>query len=78
MYVVIPYALSLFLILSTFFFLGREMFVAFVGVMEGEASDLPADLAALEPLVEVKKHRSRIKCALLPWHALADAEGAGG
>ena len=35
MYVVIPYALSLFLILSTFFFLGREMFVAFVGVMEG-------------------------------------------
>ena len=50
----------------------------FAGVMEGEASDLPADLAALEPLVEVKKHRSRIKCALLPWHALADAEGAGG
>ena len=43
------------------------------GPQEGGASGLPDRLAALAPLVEVRQHRSRIGCALLPWQALAAA-----
>ena len=40
MYIVITYALSLMLILSTFFWMGREMFVTFVSVTEGFEAQL--------------------------------------
>jgi nitrogen fixation NifU-like protein len=41
--------------------------------LEDSAAALPESLAALAPLVEVRRHRSRIGCALLPWQALAGA-----
>ncbi|MCH8062301.1 MAG: hypothetical protein IH861_07355 [Chloroflexi bacterium] len=40
MYIVITYSLSMMLILSTFFLIGREMFVTFVSVMEGFEAQL--------------------------------------
>lgn len=45
---------------------------------EGHATELPPDLAALQPLVDVKQHRSRIGCTLLPWQALLAAKPAAG
>ena len=38
--------------------------------MQGQREALPEGLAALEPLIAVKQHSSRIRCALLPWDAL--------
>jgi len=52
----------------------RELGRAFQEVMEGDGAALPAELSSLSPLLEVKKHRSRLTCALLPWQALAEAE----
>ena len=43
---------------------------AFREVMEKDGAALPVGLSQLEPLLEVKKHRSRLTCALLPWLAL--------
>ena len=40
------------------------------------SSELPPRLAALQPLVDVKQHRSRIGCTLLPWQALLAVEPA--
>ena len=51
----------------------RELGRAFRKVMEGDGAALPAELSSLSPLLEVKKHRSRLTCALLPWQALAEA-----
>ena len=51
----------------------RKLGRAFREVMEGDRSALPAELSMLSPLLEVKKHRSRLTCALLPWQALAEA-----
>lgn len=47
--------------------MGRE----FAMVMEEEDGALPAALASLRPLLEVRNHRSRIRCVLLPWDSLA-------
>ena len=52
----------------------RELGRAFREVMEGDGAALPAELSSLSPLLEVKKHRSRLTCAFLPWQALAEAE----
>ena len=44
-----------------------------------DAPALPAELEALQPLIEVRKHRSRIRCALLAWEALEEiANDIGG
>lgn len=43
--------------------------------MKDSGDALPPGLEALAPLTAVKQHRSRIRCALLPWDAL-DACGA--
>ena len=53
---------------------GRELGRAFQEVMEGDGAALPAELSSPSPLLEVKKHRSRLTCALLPWQALAEAQ----
>lgn len=39
-------------------------------IEQGETEALPPELAPLAPLIEVRKHRSRIRCALLAWEAL--------
>ena len=44
--------------------------------LDDPAASVPPSLEALAPLVEVRRHRSRIGCALLPWQALADARKA--
>ena len=41
--------------------------------LEDNSENLPPQLASLTPLLEVKRHRSRIGCALLAWEALASA-----
>ncbi len=38
--------------------------------MEQGAGEAPEELAALRPLLEVRRHRSRIRCTLLPWEPL--------
>ena len=56
----------------------------FRAVLEGRAEALPEELAACAPLEAVRQRPSRIRCALLPWEALADClsedgeQGAGG
>lgn len=49
-------------------------------IEQGETAALPPELAPLAPLIEVRKHRSRIRCALLAWEAIeeiADKAEAG-
>lgn len=55
-----------------------ELGQRFRAAMEGPDADLPRELEPLEPLTAVKRHRSRIRCALLPWDALAACAGEGG
>jgi nitrogen fixation protein NifU and related proteins len=51
----------------------RRLGQAFRAALDSDAGELPAELAALAPLIEVKRHRSRITCALLAWEALDKA-----
>lgn len=44
----------------------------------GAPETLPPELLPLAPLIEVRKHRSRIRCALLAWEALESLAGRGG
>ena len=48
----------------------------FRAAIEGdETAALPPELAPLAPLIEVRKHRSRIRCALLAWEAIETIAG---
>jgi len=58
--------------------LGRALDDASCGLPDDGSRGLPDHLAALAPLVEVRQHRSRIGCALLPWQALAAARKESG
>jgi len=42
----------------------------FRAAMERGEGELPEALAALRPLLEVRRHPSRIRCTLLPWEPL--------
>ena len=42
-----------------------------------DGAELPPALESLLPLLEVKAHRSRVGCALLPWQALRDVREGG-
>ena len=42
---------------------------------DGLPDALPSALEGLRPLLEVRRHRSRIACALLPWKALERTSG---
>ena len=42
--------------------------------IQGGRETLPEGLESLEPLIAVRQHRSRIRCALLPWDALDACE----
>jgi nitrogen fixation NifU-like protein len=48
----------------------------FRGALEGADGDLPEELHLLRPLLELRRHRSRIGCALLAWTALERALSA--
>ncbi len=52
----------------------------FNAAMEGATDALAPELSPLQPLLELRKHRSRIGCALLAWVALERAltRGPGG
>jgi len=43
--------------------------------LDGKVDTLSPPLASLAPLLELRQHRSRIGCALLPWSALERALG---
>jgi NifU-like protein involved in Fe-S cluster formation len=45
----------------------------FPEALEGTDDILPPGLEPLQPLLELRNHRSRIGCALLPWTALKRA-----
>ena len=51
----------------------RRLGEGFRQMMDGERTDLPPELASLRPLEAVRRHRSRIACALLAWQALLQA-----
>ncbi|KVN05427.1 MULTISPECIES: Fe-S cluster assembly sulfur transfer protein SufU [unclassified Burkholderia] len=51
----------------------RELQQRFRAVLTGQAVHDEASLGKLESLVAVQRYPSRIKCALLGWHALAHA-----
>lgn len=51
-----------------------ELGRVFEAVLEGSRDELPAELVSLNPLVEVRRNRSRIGCVLLPWQALRAAK----
>lgn len=55
----------------------RELGATFKSVLEGGEAAMSGVLEALQPLVAVKKHRSRIRCALLAWEALDAMKGPG-
>ena len=44
-------------------------------IEQGETGALPPELIPLAPLIEVRKHRSRIRCALLAWEAIETMAG---
>lgn len=48
----------------------REAMEAPREAMEAPREALPEGLESLQPLTVVRQHRSRIRCALLPWDAL--------
>ena len=48
----------------------RALGAEFRAAMEHSRAELPPGLEGLEPLTAVQQHRSRIRCALLPWDAL--------
>ncbi len=54
---------------------GRDGNEAVAGTPGGPPDALPAALEGLRPLLEVRRHRSRIACALLPWKALERTSG---
>lgn len=47
-----------------------ELGQAFRRAMDEGAETLPAELDALAPLLEVRRHRSRIRCAVLAWEPI--------
>ena len=54
---------------------GRDGNEAVAATPDGPPDALPAALEGLRPLLEVRRHRSRIACALLPWKALERTSG---
>lgn len=48
----------------------RDAMESWRETMEDRREALPEGLEALQPLTAVRQHRSRIRCALLPWEAL--------
>jgi nitrogen fixation NifU-like protein len=44
----------------------------FKSVMESASEQLPVELDSLSPLLEINRHRSRVRCVLLSWEALND------
>lgn len=56
----------------------RELQRRFRAVLTGQAEADPAQLGKLVSLAGVRRYPSRIKCALLGWHALSHALDAGG
>lgn len=55
--------------------LARELQQRFRAVLTGKAEPEAARLGKLESLAGVRRYPSRIKCALLGWHALMHAIG---
>mgnify|MGYP003455665029 FL=1 len=53
--------------------LARDLHARFRGVLTGEIEPGDAALGKLESLAGVRRYPSRIKCALLGWHALMHA-----
>jgi NifU-like protein involved in Fe-S cluster formation len=53
----------------------EELAAEFRAALDGKADALSPPLAALAPLLELRQHKSRIGCALLPWVALGRALG---
>ncbi len=53
--------------------LARDLHARFRGVLTGEIEPGEAHLGKLESLAGVRRYPSRIKCALLGWHALMHA-----
>lgn len=56
----------------------RDLQQRFRAVLTGQAEADPAQLGKLVSLAGVRRYPSRIKCALLGWHALSHALDAGG
>jgi nitrogen fixation NifU-like protein len=56
----------------------RDLQQRFRAVLTGQAEADPARLGKLVSLAGVRRYPSRIKCALLGWHALSHALGDGG
>lgn len=55
--------------------LARDLHQRFRAVLTGKAEPEAAQLGKLESLAGVRRYPSRIKCALLGWHALMHAIG---
>ncbi|MDO5653529.1 MAG: SUF system NifU family Fe-S cluster assembly protein [Brachymonas sp.] len=51
----------------------RDLHTRFRGVLTGEIEPQEANLGKLQSLAGVRRYPSRIKCALLGWHALMHA-----
>lgn len=62
------------LVIGTSLGTAKALGAAFATALENPSGELPPELAALAPLMEVRQRRSRIGCALLPWQALAAAK----
>ncbi|HWI83103.1 Fe-S cluster assembly sulfur transfer protein SufU [Ramlibacter sp.] len=56
----------------------RELQQRFRAVLTGQAEPEGAELGKLVSLASVRRYPSRIKCALLGWHALMHAIGEAG